>query len=243
LIALATFAGATLQASTGFGFALILAPAMFAAYDPSSAIFTLLLLSGCLNLLILSTEEREIDARVNDLFVVFTFALPGLAIGLVILEALSKPPLQIAVGICVVVGAGIQARRYRRRSLPRRPSTRLRVGTGLVCGMLTTTTGTNGPPMVLMLQRTGASPAELRDTMAGLLIGLDVVGIGALLIGGSELDLPDAGTLAVLVALTVAGHAVGRQIFERLRPERFQIAALLIVSAAGVASFAAGISG
>ncbi len=241
LIALATLAGATLQASAGFGFALVLAPALFAKYEPSSAIFTVLVLSGCLNMLILGSERRQIHARVNELFIVATFALPGLVVGLVIVAEVSKPALQVVVGVCVVLAALQRASRW--NVAAQLPTTRLRAGTGLACGVLTTTTGTNGPPMVLMLQRTGATPTELRDTMASLLLGLDIVGIGAILLSGAELDLPSSGFMALLIALTATGHAIGKRLFQRLRPEVFQAVALGIVTAAGVASLAAGFSG
>ncbi|MGI8945379.1 MAG: sulfite exporter TauE/SafE family protein, partial [Thermoleophilaceae bacterium] len=53
LAALATLVGASVASATGFGFALILSPAMFALLAPGEAVTTLLVLGLTLNLLIL----------------------------------------------------------------------------------------------------------------------------------------------------------------------------------------------
>ena len=59
LVALATFAGATLQSATGFGYALLAGPATFAVFEPAEAITVLLALGTVSNLLIMAGERRE----------------------------------------------------------------------------------------------------------------------------------------------------------------------------------------
>ena len=53
LAALAALAGAFVQSATGFGFALVLSPALFAVLDPVEAVATLLVLGLALNVLVL----------------------------------------------------------------------------------------------------------------------------------------------------------------------------------------------
>ena len=58
LAGVAAFAGAFVQSATGFGFALVLSPALFAALDPVEAVTTLLILGLALNLLVLFERGR-----------------------------------------------------------------------------------------------------------------------------------------------------------------------------------------
>ena len=53
LAALAALLGAAVQSATGFGFALVLSPALFAVMEPTEAVTALLLLGAVLNVLVL----------------------------------------------------------------------------------------------------------------------------------------------------------------------------------------------
>lgn len=57
---------------------------------------------------------------------------------------------------------------------------------GLSVGVLTTTTTTNGPPMVLWLQRAAATPGELRDSAMAMSAILGVAGLGLVTPAGSD---------------------------------------------------------
>ncbi len=245
LVAVATLLGATLQSATGFGFALILAPALFAALSPAEALTTLLILGASLNALVLFTERRPRAVRWRQLVLVLVAAAPGLLLGAVLLEALSKPTLQVAVGLAVIAGAVLQARQ---RSAPKPAlspgrETWMSVGTGILVGALTTTTSTNGPPLVLWFQRLAMTPGQLRDSIAAALLPLNVVGLAALTLIAEEEQAFEPGTVALLLALTVVGHVAGRRLFERLSADRFHAVAVILVFVAGIASVADGMGG
>ena len=159
------------------------------------------------------------------------------------LSVISKPPLQIVVGVAVVLAGLFQARRgFAAAPAPGRPDRWLAAPVGLTAGALTTTTSTNGPPLVLWYQRLGSSPAQLRDSVAAASLALNAVGAVTLaLVVGREQSL-DLGTIAVLVPLVVIGHLVGKRLFESTRPEHFRAAGLALVVAAGAASIVAGLS-
>ena len=57
LAAAAAFTGASVQSATGFGFALVLSPALFAVLEPFEAVWALLVLGLVLNLLVLRTAR------------------------------------------------------------------------------------------------------------------------------------------------------------------------------------------
>lgn len=245
LAALAALAGAALQSATGFGLVLVLGPALFGVFEPEEALTMLFVLSGILNLLVLLAEGRKREVATDQLSVVLAAALPGVVLGVLILQALAKPTLQVIVGLAVLAAAAIQARELRvagtvsnSASSPLVPA-----AVGLATGILTTSTGTSGPPLVLWFHRLGLSPVAMRDTLAAAFMVLNLVGAAALFTFGKDPGLPGSASVALLVALALAGYLAGRAAFERLDPRRFRVLGLLLVAVAGLASVIAGIAG
>jgi uncharacterized membrane protein YfcA len=243
LVAVATIAGSTLQSATSFGFALVLGPAVFAVFEPAEALTTLLVLGAVLNLLMLFTEGRSRAIRGDRLIALLPWALPGLAIGAVILAALPKPALQVAVGIAVMAAAAVQAADrtpIHARAGGREPVWAAPVA-GVTTGVLTTTTSTSGPPLVLWFQRLGLGPTEFRDSLAAAFLALNVLGVLALGAFGDGIETRHPAFFVGLLILTALGHLAGRRLFERLEPDRFRDAGLVLVVLAGIASVAAGL--
>ena len=156
----AALLGALVQSATGFGFALVLSPALFAVLDPYEAVTTMLLLGPPLNLLVLADSRGHAQWRV--LAPMLAAAVPGLLLGVLALELLSKSTLQVLVGVGVIGAAGWQ---LRRRSIGRRhrpvPATARGAGVaGVLSGVLTTSISVSGPPVVLWLESLGTAPGR-----------------------------------------------------------------------------------
>ena len=241
LAALAAFAGAFVQSATGFGFALVLSPALFAVLEPVEAVTALLALGLVLNLLMMFEHGRPEHVEWRCLVPVLPAAVPGLALGVLALTELSKETLQVAVGAAVILAAAWQLRHRRRRTRPR-----LVPGAGLAAGLssgaLTTSISVSGPPIVLWLEAHDLSPADFRATLAASFLALNLAG-GLLLLGAEGSSAFEAATVLPLLALVLLGHALGGAAFRRLDRERFFTAVLVLVAATGLASIAAGLSG
>jgi uncharacterized membrane protein YfcA len=238
--AIAALAGAALQSAGGFGFALVLGPALVAARGPQEAVTALLVLGVVLNLLVLGAERRKPAVRWRDVAPMAVAALPGLAAGAVLVGVMSKSTLQIVIGVAVLAAA-VAARS--RRSPAQRPLSRTTtVPAGLLAGALTTSTGVNGPPLALWLQARGARPLEVRDSLAAGFALLNVAGAIAIAAAGGSAATLDAGALALLLPLTVAGHAVGRRVLDGLGEERLARLTFTLVLVAGAASVVAGLA-
>jgi uncharacterized protein len=235
LAATAALVGAFVQSASGFGFALLLSPVLFAVVEPVEAIGALLVLGLALNLLVLR-EGGRVDVRA--LVPLLVAALPGLVLGTLLLSELSKSALQVAVGVAVIGAAGWQLARRRAGRERRAPPA---WAVGLTSGVLTTSISVSGPPIVLWLEARGAGPEEFRATLAASFLALNLSG-GAVLLaaeGGAAFDLGLTGTL---LALVVAGYALGAAAFRRLGSERFFGIALGLVVVTGCASVVAGLA-
>jgi uncharacterized membrane protein YfcA len=243
LAAAAALVGASVQSATGFGFALVLSPALFAVLEPVEAVTSLLALSLVLNLLVLFEGGRPEHVDWRALAPMLLAALPGLAVGAVALTLLSKETLQVTVGVAVILAAGWQLwQRSARdatwsgRKLP--PVVGLAVG--FASGALTTSISISGPPIVLWLEAHGVRPEEFRASLAASFLALNLTGGAVLLVAEGSRTL-DAGVVLPLLALVIVGYALGTVAFRRLDRERFFTVVLGLVVCTGVASLVAGL--
>jgi uncharacterized membrane protein YfcA len=198
--------GTMLQAATGFGFSLVSAPLVFAAIDPEPAVGLLLVLGLEVNLLTLTTEKRRPRPIVTSAVWMLGFAVPGALCGVAVLRALPALALQIAVTLGVA--GTLAARRVTTAHVPAWLA-------GFAAGALTTTTSTNGPPMLLHLLGRGAEPTQVRDTLTVCFIALAGIGATALAVTGTP-ALPDATLVLGLIPAVFVGHLVGRRGFAKL---------------------------
>ena len=231
LAAVAALVGAAVQSATGFGFALVLSPALFAVMEPAEAVTALLALGAALNLLVLVEGH---DARWSRLPPLLLPALPGLVLGAVVLAALSREPIQIGVGVAVIAAALWQLRHQATAARVPAPAA------GFLSGVLTTSISISGPPIVLWLEAQALSPAEFRATLAAVFLALNVAGWAVLGVAGDA--TADLGELALLLALVVVGYALGALAFRRLDHERFYRIVLALVVVTGAASIVAGLA-
>jgi uncharacterized membrane protein YfcA len=240
LAVLATLVGAAVQSATGFGFALVLSPVLFAVLEPGEAVTVLFVLSALLSLLVLVSERRDSHVLRGPVAALLAWSLPGLAAGALILSVVSKPPLQVAVGVAVVVALLVQLR----VDEPHGPAAGWHpAAAGVTTGLLSTTTGVSGPPLLIWLERLGATPDQTRDTLAASFLGLTIPSAAALLaVGKLGVGGVSAFELVALLAAVALGRALGRQAFVRFDRERFRQAALAVALLAGVGSIVAGLA-
>jgi uncharacterized protein len=230
LAALAAFVGAAVQSTTGFGFALILSPALFAVMDPEEAVTAILLLGAALCTLVLIESRRVGTHGLPGLLIP---AVPGLAVGVVLLQALSKEPLQVGVGIAVILAAVWQLRHAAIAAFPAPVA-------GFFSGVLTTSISINGPPLALWLESEYVSPAQFRTTLAAAFLALDLAGV-VLLVSSEGVEIADMSSVGPLLACVLAGYMLGALAFRRLDATRFSTIVLSLVICTGVASVAAGL--
>jgi uncharacterized protein len=237
LVAAGTLVAACVQATGGIGFALILTPVLFALLPAVGAIVVATGLGLLLNVLVLFAEGRRPVVAWREVIPILVAAAPGTVVGLLVLRALPKPVLQIAVGVAVM-SFGLLVLRGRLR-VPARQGW-VRVPLGFTTGVLTTSTGVSGPPVALWLSSRGLRAQTVRDSLGAMFLGLGIIATLTLLPVLHDAHL-GAWTLIVAVVAVVAGHAIGSRLFARLTPSHFDVLMLAITLAAGATSVALGL--
>jgi uncharacterized protein len=238
----AVFAGAALQSSIGFGFALVAAPLLFAATSPPEAVGLMILLALELSLLTLLTERRRPQPVWRDVWAVVGWSLPGALAGVAVLRALDDLALQLLVtaGVLVALAVNLRAAHRAPPAAAHEPPRWARPAAGLASGALNTSTSTGGPPIVLLLMSRGLRPGVVRDTLMATFVGCALVSATALAVTSTAEAVPDAAAVAALVPLTAIGQLLGRRLFARLaggrRYERVLTVVLLVTVAVGLAS-------
>jgi uncharacterized membrane protein YfcA len=237
---IAVLAGAALQSATGFGFALVSAPLLFAATEPAQAVGLLIVLGLLVNLMTLGTEGRRPQPLVRDAARILAWAVPGVAAGLLALRSLDATALQVGVTLGVFATLAVRALGRRRRDAGAgEPPWWAAPATGFASGALTTSTNTAGPPVVLYMLARGATPLQTRDTLTATFVGFSVLGLAALALSGTEGAMPHADALAALVPAVVVGHLAGRPVFARIAEHRYEpvLTGVLVATAlAGLAT-------
>jgi uncharacterized membrane protein YfcA len=231
VIAFAVAVAAVVQVVSGFGFALVAAPVLVALTDPVTSVGILGVLGTLASLVTLGAgrERPQVLARTGGALV--AWALPGLVLGVVLVSRLPEDVIRAAVGV-LVLAALVQRRVTAARTAAPRPSSRVGLAAaGATAGALTTTTGLNGPPLVVYLTSREVSPREARDTLAVIFVVLGLLALVALAVAG-ELELP-LEVLALPPAV-IAGGLLGHRIFDRMAEHHRHraVTVLLLASAA-----------
>jgi uncharacterized protein len=239
LAAAAVTAGAALQSATGFGFALIAAPIVFAVVGPPEAVGLLILLGFVVNLLTLFGERRRPQPLRRETAVLIAWSMPGALAGVAVLRALDPVALQVAVSAGVIATLAVRRAAARQpvpaAEAPRRRPRWAAPAAGFASGGLTTATNTAGPPLLVYLLGRGVDPRQVRDTLTVCFVAQGVLGAAALWLTGTD-AVPDAALVALLLPLVAAGQLLGRRAFAHLiRSGRYEpvVTGVLLASVAG----------
>jgi len=225
LVAILSF-GAFVQALSGFGFALVAVPLASVVVAPSRAVVIVSLASLLTSVRNAVAARGQIERPVANRMTLA--ALVAMPLGLVVLETVDDRPLRLTIGVVVAIAAVLIALGVELR----RGTVATDLITGFISGVLNTSTGTNGPPLVIGLRAHRLGIVRFRGTMAAVFIASGVVALVLFAlrgrIGGREVAVA-AISLPFQLGTAFVGDAAGR----RLPDHRFDhmVIGLLLASA------------
>lgn len=206
---------ACLQASIGFGMAMLAAPVV-AVVDPSLVPGTLIIQAGLLTLFVTVAERRHIDLRGTGWALIGR--VPGTVAGALLVAAL--PPRGLALMLSGVVLLGTVLTCFGWAPRPHRPTLVL---AGSASGLLGTATSIGGPPMALVWQ--GKDAPVLRGTMSGFFLIGSVLSVVTLAPTGA-IGTHTLLTSALLAPAPALGYALSRCVNRFLDARRLRWAAI-----------------
>ena len=227
LVALAVFVAAAVYIIAGFGFALLAMPLMTLRIPVEDAVVITALLA------MLSTWWQAITLRehVHRPLVVRMSAASyvGMPLGLLTLNVVNDRSLKIALGAIVLVATAMLARDVDFSHLGRGFDASM----GFMSGVLSTSVGTNGPPLVFGLQTRQLAPDSFRATIAWVFALGNLFAMLLFALDGKITQ--DGARVAVLaVPAWLAGLWIGLQIRPRVPPAEFRSLVLVLLALTGV---------
>jgi uncharacterized membrane protein YfcA len=216
------------QATAGFGFALLSMPLLSAIIGPGSALAITSLLSIVNSGATALTSREHADRSALRRLVVA--AIVGMPAGLWLLESVSERAMQILISVTVALSAVLLGLGLRFR----RVDPRAEIGAGLLSGALATSTGTSGPPIVICLQSRGLPAARLRATIASQFLATGWISVVLLALRG-HIDVEDVVVALIAVPVMFGSWSIGARYFHRLTQSRYDaLVVVLLLVAAGI---------
>jgi uncharacterized protein len=236
---IATFAivsiAASAQAVTGFGFAMLAVPLLALVMPVNTAVVVGSIASLAMSVVTATHDQAHVQWRTAG--VIVGVAIVAMPLGLYLLVALPASALTALIGVAVLVSTYLV---WRRPALPERRGTLMYIG--LIVGLLTTATGTNGPPLVAAFQSLGYGKQAFRATIAATFVGCGIVGI-AFFAYGRELTTPAVQACLVGIPGGFIGWWAGDHIFRRLDTSVFRIVVLVALVAASLVTLVRAVVG
>ena len=166
------FLAAVVRGFSGFGFSLLAITAISLFMPAREIVPSIFLLEVAASLNLIPSIWREIDWRgIAFLLAGYVVALP---LGAWALANVPAPPMQVALGIFVIVTAIMMLKGFR---LEKTPGPLATTATGAASGLLNGAFGTGGPPVVLFYFSTPAAAAVGRASVIAFFFMTDTLGL------------------------------------------------------------------
>ena len=224
--------GGTVSGVTGFGFGLVIIPILLTIFPPATVVAVNRVLGFVTGVVILGQDHRHVERGVVARII--PWATIGLVGGVAVLTRVDATVIRLLAGAVVIVFAVLATGS---RPIPGIGSRYAPAVAGAASGLLGTSIGMSGPPVVLLLTSRTMSPLVFRATITGYFVVLDVVAI-TLLIRAGAFGWEEARIAAALLPFALVGRSMGRLLGTRVERERFRRLTLGLLIITGVSAVA-----
>ncbi|GAK10105.1 sulfite exporter TauE/SafE family protein [Geomicrobium sp. JCM 19038] len=209
------FVAAILQTSTGFGFSILATPFLLLLFDPVVAIqinlVLSLIISFCLYPAVKGGSNKSVLLRL------WASAVVGLPVGIFILQIMHVDALKAMIAVLMIILTILLLNQISFAATRSREYV-----VGGISGVLTSSIGMPGPPLLIYLSGTGASKAYTRATTLTFFLGVYSVTIVAQMMTiGTEFVVWEYSLYALPVVLL--GLFIGKKLYPKLNAKVFQM--------------------
>lgn len=203
-----------LQTSTGFGFSIVGTPFLLMLYPVHTAIQINIVLSIIISLLMIYPVRKEVDRTLVLRLIKGSSA--GLIIGIFIYLYVNLNLLKLSIGLIIGLLTILLLLNFSLIRTKKRDYT-----IGALSGMLTTSIGVPGPPLLLYFSGTHLAPKALRSsTLAYYLFVYSASLVMQMSFGGTSKAVWQGSLISVIPLLI--GIYFGHKLFYKINRQRFR---------------------
>lgn len=215
-----------LQTSTGFGFSILATPFLLLLFESANAIQINLILSFIISLALITTIQKDI--RFDLIKRLLIGSLIGLPIGIIIFLNINTTLLKVSIGIIILALTALLLLNYRMKQHKGKD-----VVVGGLSGILTTSIGMPGPPLLLYFAGTKMDKETLRGTTLAFYLFIYIVSLTIQVVFAGTDPIVWKSSLYAL-PLVFIGLVIGQKLFLRLNQRTFQIFTYILLACTGI---------
>lgn len=215
-----------LQVSTGFGFSIMATPFLLMIFLPNEAIQINIILSLLISVSLIWKIRHDIDIRLLKRVVVGS--VEGVPLGILVFMTMDINALKLGLGILLLLLTLLLMCNFKIQ----RTSARDFVVGGL-SGVLTTSIGMPGPPLLLYFTGTDTDKSKLRATTLAFYLFIYAISlVSQILIAGTHQTVWTSSLLALPVVFL--GLFLGQVVFKWLHPRLFKVLTYILLIGTGI---------
>ncbi|MFC4411485.1 sulfite exporter TauE/SafE family protein [Chungangia koreensis] len=215
-----------LQTSTGFGFSIMATPFLLMLFLPKEAIQINIILSLIISLSLIWKIRKDIDFLLIKRFIIGSIV--GVPFGLLIFNSMNITAFKMGVSILLLILTLLLILNFRVKP------TRIRdFIVGGTSGLLTTSIGMPGPPLLLYFTGTDTEKGKIRATTLAFYLFIYLISlITQIIFSGTNKFIWESSLYAIPVVFL--GLLIGQIIFKWLNQRIFKILTYFLLSFTGI---------
>lgn len=233
------FFASILQASTGFGFAIMATPFLLLVFDSRECVQISIILSFTVSLLLIRKIMKDIDKGLLKRLIIGSIL--GVPVGVLFYKYVSLDILKASVSVVILVLTPILiAISFRTNKKPNTKNStdkslvnqdtlsahspflkNIQLFVGACAGLLTTSIGMPGVPLILYYNATNTKKEAARSTTLAFFIFVYIVSMASQLLT-VKTDLDIVVSSLILIPIVVLGVFVGNILFNKINQVTFQ---------------------
>ncbi|MFC9598676.1 sulfite exporter TauE/SafE family protein [Peribacillus butanolivorans] len=215
-----------LQSSTGFGFSIMATPFLLMLFQPQEAIQINIILSLVISISLILKIRNDIDFILLKRFILGSIV--GVPLGVLIFVSININALKLGVSILLLILTLLLIGNFRVNPTQFRDFI-----VGGISGVLTTSIGMPGPPLLLYFTGTDTEKGKLRATTLAFYLFIYFISlITQIIFTGTNKVIWESSLYAIPIVFL--GLYIGQIIFKRLNQRVFRIFTYILLIFTGV---------
>lgn len=215
-----------LQSSTGFGFSIMATPFLLMLFLPQEAIQINIILSLIISLSLIFKIRNDIDFTLLKRFILGSMV--GVPLGVFIFISMNMAALKLGLGVLLLVLTLLLIGNVKVKSTRERDYI-----VGGISGVLTTSIGMPGPPLLLYFTGTDTEKGKLRATTLAFYLFIYFISLLAQIIfTGTNKIIWQSSLYAIPIVFV--GLFIGQIIFKWLNQQIFRIFTYILLICTGI---------